>query len=428
MISLALSPAWYEGLPVSNDLKRLCVCIVVVSCATLTACSRQPKTVAAAWNPKTAAAYLDAREVTWMGWPVSARDHDTFCVSCHTVVPYAISRPALRPALAEQSESPEEGKILNNITKRVLLWNETGPYYADPDYGPAKTSESRGTEAVLNALILASHDARSGKLSEITRSAFANMWASQLTEGDAKGSWPWLRFGMDPWEGNDSQYYGAALAAVAIGIAPEDYHSGAEIHDNVKLLRDYLNENYRSQSVMNRVALLWAASKLPGFISRERQRAINQEITDAQHSDGGWGLSSLAWPSGWNLSLLERRCLRSDWTRQDSASDGYATGFMTFVLQETGESSEDLTVKRGLAWLASNQSPTDGSWPSVSLNQRRNPSSNTGHFMRDAATAYAVLALTENNRASSPELKAEISGGKLSIADGSRLDAETSRK
>jgi squalene-hopene/tetraprenyl-beta-curcumene cyclase len=410
---------------VRNEFQKLRVCVLLLSAGVLTACSHQPKTVPSAWNPKTAAAYLDAREVTWMGWPGSARDHDTFCVSCHTVVPYALSRAALRPALSEQSESPEERQILQNVTKRVRLWKEIGPYYSKGEYdGAAKTSESRGTESVLNALILSSNDARTGKLTDLTRTAFANMWASQLTDGDAKGGWAWLRFGMEPWEANDSQYYGAALAAVAVGIAPENYRSSPEIEGRMKLLHDYLNGKYASQSVMNHVVLLWAASKVPGLVDSARQKSIMEEILSAQRSDGGWELSSLAWPSGWSLRSIVRRRLRSDWTRQDSESDGYATALITYVLQEAQVPAHNATVRRGLAWLARSQNATDGSWPSVSLSQRRNASSNVGHFMRDAATAYAVLALTENNKAPNPELNAKVPVEKTSVR-GSRLDLET---
>ena len=406
-----------------NSTYVFALCLVA---GALTACSHTHKTVTSTWNPKAAAAYLDQREVTWMGWPGSARDHDTFCVSCHTVLPYALSRPTLRTALAEPGPSDNERKILDDVTKRVLLWNEIGPYYNKPEYDNAKPAESRGTESVLNALILATNDARTGKLSAVTRTAFNNMWALQLTEGDGKGAWSWLRFGMEPWEANDSQYYGAALAAVAVGIAPEDYRSSAEIQDKLTLLQEYLNGQYATQSTLNHVALLWAATKVPGLVDTDRQQAIVREVTGAQRSDGGWELSSLAWPAGWSMHSIVRKLLRSDWTRQDSQSDGYATGFITFVLQEAGKSAQDPNVKRGLAWLARNQNTTDGSWPSLSLTQRRSPSSNVGHFMRDAATAYAVLALSENNKASSHDVDAQNGSHQdSSITPDTKLDVAT---
>src|SRR5213595_2987543 len=64
--------------------------------------------ISTSWDQKTAAAYLDQRAAWWMAWPKAARDHETFCVSCHTAVPYAISRPALRRPLAEEAPSANE--------------------------------------------------------------------------------------------------------------------------------------------------------------------------------------------------------------------------------------------------------------------------------------------------------------------------------
>src|SRR5437764_11541824 len=156
-------------------------------------CWRPQTKAAGPWDQKTAAAYLDQRAAWWMAWPKAARDHETFCVSCHTAVPYAISRPALRRPLAEEAPSANERRLLENITKRVRLWKEVAPFYSDSDRGAYKSVESRGTESVLNALILASRDAQSGQLGIDTRAAFDNMWAEQQTTGKKKGSWLWLR-------------------------------------------------------------------------------------------------------------------------------------------------------------------------------------------------------------------------------------------
>jgi squalene-hopene/tetraprenyl-beta-curcumene cyclase len=364
------------------------------------ACARPQAKVATSWDRKAAAAYLDQRETWWMGWSGAARDHGTFCVSCHTSVAYALSRPGLRTALAEPTPSVNERELLENVTKRVRLWKDVEPFYTDHGY---KADESRGTEAVLNALILAAHDSQNGRLSADTRTAFDNMWALQQMDGDKKGAWSWLRFDLEPWEANDSQYYGAALAAVAVGTAPENYRSTPEIQTHLKLLREYLDREYPNQSTINRVVLLWASAKLPGLLEPKRRDSIVDEVLGQQRSDGGWELSSLAYPrSGWGLSRLLRTWIREDGTSQKRESDGYATGLIVLVLQQAGYDRNSPPLTRGISWLMANQNAANGSWPSYSLNKRRNPSSDSGHFMSDAATAYAVLALTENQRPTNP--------------------------
>jgi len=349
---------------------------------------------ATTWDAKAAAEYLDQRMTWWRGWDRAKRDQGTFCVSCHTVLPYTLARPALRKLDGEQAVGEDERLILDNVVKRVRLWKELAPVYSDEKYGKNKGVESRGTESVLLAFVMANRDAQSGKLSADGRAALEHLWEQQQKDGERKGAWLWQMFGLNPWEGDISPYYGAALAALAVGTTPDNYRATPEIQNNIKMLGEYLDREYPAQPLLNRMMLLWAAAKMPGLVKPDRQKAIADEILNTQQEDGGWNLFRLAMPmTDVDVMTLLGRFKRLDGSLQDTNSDGLATGFTVYVLEQSGVARESDAVKRGRAWLEKNQNKTDGSWMTYSINKKRELSSDAGRFMSDAATAYAVLAL-----------------------------------
>jgi len=337
------------------------------------------------WDKTAAAKYLDNREVWWQGWPPAQKDHETVCISCHTNVPYALARPALRDPLGEQKPSEPERVMLDSIIRRVNLGDQAEPFYSDVKNGPGKSREARDTEYVFNALILARYDAQQGHLQGVTRKAFENMWALQEQTGAKAGAWIWQNFHFSPWEGDESEYFGATMAALAVGIAPDDYRNDPEIQGNLTLLRGYLRREAPQQPLVNRILLLWASTRLPGLMTDPERAALKMQIYSKQQADGGWSLTTLG---TWK---------RHDDTPFDSRSDGYATGLTVLALESSGLGKNSPELKRGVDWLVANQNKTDGQWSAYSLNTQRDPSSDIGRFMSDAATAFSVLAL-ENNR------------------------------
>ncbi len=354
--------------------------VLIAAAGSVAARSAAEQSAGAGFDAQGAAKYLDSRADAWTVWPTAQRDRGTFCLSCHTTLPYALARPALRRYLGEREPSASESKIFNNLLTRAHNWKDVEPFYPDQLRGIPKTSESRAIEAVMNALLLARRDARSGHLADDTRTALDVMWALQMKVGPESGAWTWLNFNYEPWESPNSPYFGASLAALAIGTAPDGYASVPDVQERVTALRGYFSRRHASVSLFNQLMGLWASGSLRDLLTAEQRQSTITAAFASQHPDGGWSTSSLG------------NYQRVDKTPNETTSDGYGTALACLALQASGV--DDARVAKGLDWLRRNQDHATGRWTATSVNKQRDATTEPAKFMDDAATAYAVLALT----------------------------------
>jgi squalene-hopene/tetraprenyl-beta-curcumene cyclase len=307
-------------------------------------------------------------------------------VACHTGMPFALARPALGKALGEKASQGPESETIARVRKRVASWDQiTAAKDLMPFYSGGRKNSALATEAVLNALILVNYDNRwhAGTLSAQARRALDLLWSFQKEEG----TWLWLNFGLKPWETGE-EYYGATLAAVAVGTAGPAYNAESTVKEQLQRLRQYLKQNYARQPLYNRLMALWACSAMGGVLTAADRKQLIEEIFAVQAKTGGWNLPSLG-PKG-----------RNAWKQataypQGATSDGVATGLAVYVLKRAGVAPDDPRLREGVQWLLRSQDPSEGTWPTIYLNRAQDPHSHEGKFMRDAATAFAALALTE---------------------------------
>jgi hypothetical protein len=292
--------------------------------------------------------------------------------------------------------TPQEGKLLDEIIQRVQTYGRQAPLSGN------KEAQSRGTEAVLNALLLATHDARERRPqpSEVTRQAFQQLWDTQQPDG----AWDWLDYANEPTESADARYYGAALAALAVGTVPgytDDHQQAAAAQ--VQKLRAYLTGNFASQNLHHKAWLLLASTRLKGLLTVPQRQELVAELQARQNADGGWSLHRLG-PWRWSKTAPPFAPGEKLDIASLEQSDGYATGLLVYVLRQTGMPADSPLVKKATAWLKANQRESKSGqqpwkyWSAPSLNHAREPSAAGAEPWRsmipsDVATAFAVLAL-----------------------------------
>ena len=303
--------------------------------------------VAAIASMANAARYLDEKSLSWT--------RERRCGSCHTNYPYLAARPALK-----ETPSSAQAEIRKFFEDRVGHWD-------DKAKGAAPKWDA---EVVSTAAALAINDAATtGKLHPMTRKALDRIWTVQKSDG----GFDWLKCGWPPYEYDD--YHGAIFAALGAGLAPEGYARSSTAAPGLARLRAYFSNNAPPE-LHHATMLLWASTRLEGIMTAEQRSRTIARLREIHAPDGGWNLASLG------------RWDRRDGTPNDpeGAGDGYGTGLVVFVLRQAGVPATDPALRRGVGWLMSHQRESGG-WYTRSVNNDK------FHFIANAGTAFAVLAL-----------------------------------
>lgn len=306
--------------------------------------NRRDEPLAKEFSLEKAVGFLDSAALQWQ--------KQRQCFTCHTNYAHLYARPSVSadaPAAKEVRKFAEE-----LIQKR---WADKGPRW--------------DAEVVATAAALAFNDAATtGKLHPLTRQALDRMWTLQREDG----GFTWIKCDWPPMESDD--HYGATLVAIAVGNAPEGYAQTAAAVKGMERLKHYLKEN-PGPTLHHRAMVLWGASKMEGLLSPDEKQKIVEKLRDLQKPDGGWALASIG-----------------DWKRADDSpqdtehSDGYGTGFVVYVLRQSGVPASDLRIQKGIGWLKANQRES-GRWFTRSLHK------DSKHFITHAGSAFAVMAIAE---------------------------------
>jgi len=284
--------------------------------------------------------FLDAAALNWQ--------KDRKCFACHADYAFLCTRPLV------SWKTPVHQELRGRLE-----------YLAEHP----RDVKFRVTEAVMVASVLAQNDAlTTGELHPTTRRALDRMWSLQREDG----GFDWLKYNQPPSEIDD--HYGATMAALGAGVAPNDYAATTAAQSGLDRIRRYFKNN-PPVNLHQRAMLLLASLRVPGIMTETERRQLVQDLFALQKPDGGWALVTLG---NWQ---------RSDGRPHDrESSDGYGTGFVIYVLRQAGVPAEEPRIRKGIAWLKSHQR-LSGRWFT------RSQWKDQKHYLTYAGTAYAIQAL-----------------------------------
>jgi squalene-hopene/tetraprenyl-beta-curcumene cyclase len=301
--------------------------------------NRPDEPVAKEFSLERARGFLDAASREWQ--------KGRKCLTCHTNAAYlsAGAESGVKSEAFVEVRSFAEGLVRDR-------WVEKGPRW--------------DAEVVVAAHALATSDGKS--LHPLTRQALDRMWTVQRPDG----GWSWLKCAWPPMESDD--HYGATLALLAAGRAPEKYVETPAAKDGIAKARGWLEKNPPA-TLHQRAMLLWTSKYVDGVMPPEDRKKTLDDLLALQLPDGGWAASSFG------------PFKRTDGKDQDvTTSDGYGTGFAVYVARQAGVPADDERLRKGIGWLKTHQRES-GRCYTRSLNK------DGKHFLSHAGTAFALLAL-----------------------------------
>lgn len=316
--------------------------------------NKKDEPLAKQFSLERAASFLDNAAMQWTD--------QRGCFACHTNYAYLYVRSTVGANRRTQAEVRQalEGMVTDRWVLGKPRWD---------------------AEVVAAAAALAYNDSlTTKKLHPLTRLALNKIWTVQKKDGGIR----WLKCAWPPMENDD--HYGVTLAALAVGVAPEDYAKTEPAKKGLDGLRTWLIAN-PPQHTHHKAMILWVSTYLDGFMTPDEQRGAKEELLAKQLPDGGWSASSLG---NWE---------RKDKSEQElKTSDGYGTGLSIFILRRAGVPAETPELRKGVAWLKANQRES-GRWFTRSLFK------DNKHYLTHAGTAFAVMALQACEVAKASELQ-----------------------
>jgi squalene-hopene/tetraprenyl-beta-curcumene cyclase len=307
------------------------------------------------------AEYLDGVARFWM--------KSNSCGTCHANFAYVMARPLL-------GGNPDA--LLAETRKFLEGYKPHDPKRFSSD-----------SHAVSVAFTLAWDDARNGgKLQPSTRKALQRMWTLQHAGGF------WEPMGCGEFLPAETDLYSTMLlAALAAGIAPDDYARSADAKDGLTKLRRYITK-HPPHYLHSEAMLLWASLHVDGLMTTAERQATVKKLLARQGKDGGWSYHAL-------VSELSRRELLQ------TPSDGYPTGFVVYVLREAGVPANRDEIARGIEWLRANQRASGRWFTPAPVGQPIGKVGSRDLYAQNLGTAFAILALHGYDEAKAAAEQAE---------------------